>query len=55
MNFSNLFTNPAEGFLKISLIIIFINILLLLIVLLRSYIQKEIIKENGCLWTFSQV
>ena len=39
--FSNLFTNPAEGFLKISLIIIFINILLLLIAYYYDLIYKK--------------
>ena len=39
--FSNLFTNPAEGFLKISLIIIFVNIFLLLIAYYYDLIYKK--------------
>ena len=39
--FSNLFTNPSEGFLKISLIIIFANIFLLLIAYYYELIYKK--------------
>ena len=39
--FSNLFTNPTEGFLKISLIIIFVNIFLLLVAYYYDLVYKK--------------